>query len=180
MRAIVRGLRAASRVLALAALACGASAAAPPPTAPHVDLQRYLGVWHEMARYDNRFQDEDCVNVTAEYGLRDDGDVSVRNTCRNGDGAVTESVDGRAYVADTTSNAKLRVTFFWPFFGDYWIVALADDYSWVIVSEPSREYLWILTRTPVSGGPEMTELVARAGALGFDTSRLRYTQEPPR
>lgn len=173
-----------SRVLwlgaALAIGACGASHASPPQVVPHVDLARYLGVWHEMARYENRFQGPDCLNVTAEYTLRDDGDIGVLNTCRDAAGNVTETADGRAYVADTATNAKLRVTFFWPFFGDYWIVALAEDYSWVIVSEPSRDYLWVLTREPVTGGPLKDELVARAASLGFDTSRLVYAQTAPR
>jgi apolipoprotein D and lipocalin family protein len=164
--------------MAAAALLVTAPQAEPLAAVPRVDLQRYLGTWHEMARYENEFQGEGCVNVTAEYALRDDGDVSVVNTCRNAAGAITDQADGRAYVADKDSNAKLRVTFFWPFFGDYWIVALADDYSWVIVSEPSREYLWILTREPVSTGPLKAELTAKAAALGFDVSRLLYTQTP--
>lgn len=180
MPTLANAARAVSLVAALGIAACGASNASPPPVVQHVDLDRYLGLWHEMARYENRFQGPDCLNVTAQYSLRDDGDISVLNTCRDAAGNVTETADGRAYVADKSTNAKLRVTFFWPFFGDYWIVALADDYAWAIVSDPSREYLWILTREPLTGGPLKDELVARAASLGFDTARLVYARTTPR
>jgi apolipoprotein D and lipocalin family protein len=141
-----------------------------------VDLQKYLGTWHEQARYENRFQPADCVNVTADYALRSDGQISVTNRCRNVSGAVTDEAEGTAYVADTVTNAKLRVSFFWPFYGDYWIVALADDYSWVIVSEPDRDYLWILTRQADIPASEMDTLVEKATGLGFDKSRLIFSR----
>lgn len=159
-------------------LASGLSAAAPAPltTVPSVDLQRYLGTWHELARYDNWFQDEDCVNVTAEYGIDEDGDVSVLNTCRDAAGAVTETAEGYARVVEGSGNARLRVSFFWPFFGDYWVVALADDYSWVIVSEPGRDYLWILTRSAQTPDTERDALVAKATELGFDPKRLVFSR----
>ena len=173
-----RSLFAAAALVALSGCGQSAPTAGQPPleTVKSVDLARYLGVWHEMARYENEFQGPDCVNVTAEYGLDKDGGISVLNTCRDAEGNVTETAEGWAKVADAQTKAKLRVTFFWPFFGDYWVVALADDYSWVIVSEPGREYLWILTRQPVTDGPLKTELVARTAALGFDTNRLYFSQ----
>ena len=173
-----RSLVAAAALLTLAG--CGQSAVVsdqpPLETVKSVDLTRYLGVWHEMARFENDFQGPECVNVTAEYGLDEDGDVSVVNTCRDAAGTVTETAEGWATVEDKTTNAKLAVTFFWPFFGDYWVVALADDYSWVIVSEPRREYLWILTRQPVKDGALKDELVAKATALGFDAGKLYFSQ----
>lgn len=155
--------------------------AEPPPlkTVPFVDLNRYVGTWHEMARYPNDFQDANCLNVTAQYTLDEDGDIDVVNTCHDAQGRVTETADGTATIEDKTSQAKLSVTFFWPFSGDYWIVALADDYSWVIVSEPDREYLWILTRQPIGAGAERDALVAKAASLGFDTSKLFFSQRQP-
>lgn len=173
-----RSFVAAAALLVLAGCGQSATVSGQPPleTVKSVDLTRYLGVWHEMARYENEFQGPECVNVTAEYGLDEDGDISVLNTCRNEARAVTETAKGWARVADRQTNAKLRVTFFWPFFGDYWVVALADDYSWVIVSEPRREYLWILTRQPVKDGALKDELVAKAAALGFDAGKLYFSQ----
>lgn len=163
-------------ILASALLLAGSAAAAPLQTVPSVDLNRYLGVWHELARYDNWFQGDDCVNVTAEYGLDKDGDVSVLNTCRNPAGEVTETAEGYARVASDSGSARLRVSFFWPIFADYWIVALADDYSWVIVSEPDRDYLWILTRSDTTSEADIQMLTARAAELGFDTSRLVFSR----
>lgn len=153
-----------------------AAQAAPLQTVPSVDVSRYLGVWHELARYENWFQDADCLNVTAEYGLDKDGDLSVLNTCRDAAGNVMDAADGYARVVRGSGNARLRVSFFWPFFGDYWIVALADDYSWVIVSEPGREYLWILTRSAATGDAERDALVAKAASLGFDPARFVYSR----
>jgi len=157
-----------------------AAAQEPPPlqTVAAVDLQRYLGLWHEQARYENWFQGPECLNVTAEYGLDEDGDISVVNTCRDAAGQVTDRAEGYAYVADTQTRARLRVSFQWPFFGDYWIVALADDYSWAIVSEPEREYLWILTREAAIGEALRADLVARAAALGFDPAKLYFSARP--
>jgi len=149
-------MTALARLAALAAFAALAPAAAEPPplqTVARVDLQRYLGLWHEQARYENWFQGADCLNVTAEYAFDEDGDISVVNTCRDAAGQVTDE-------------------FQWPFFGDYWIVALADDYSWAIVSEPDREYLWILTRAATISEELRADLVARAAALGFDPAKL--------
>ena len=172
-----RLLRAAAIAAALAATPWTAAADEPPlETVKQVDLTRYLGVWHELARYENWFQGTECVNVTAQYGLDQDGDVSVLNTCRNAQGDITDQADGYAVIADPASNSKLRVSFFWPFFGDYWIVALADDYSWVIVSAPGRDYLWILTRAPQTPDAQKDELVAKVQALGFDTAKLFFSR----
>jgi apolipoprotein D and lipocalin family protein len=171
-------MRALGLGISLALALAGSAAAAPPPlqTVPAVDVSRYLGVWHELARYDNWFQGADCVNVTAEYGLDEDGDVSVLNTCRDAAGKVTETAEGYANVVPGTGNAQLRVSFFWPIFADYWIVALADDYSWVIVSEPGRDYLWILTRAAKTTDADRDSLVAKATELGFDPNRLVFSR----
>lgn len=172
-------MRRTSLILALALGACGSAPANPPPTVSSVDLSRYVGVWYEAARYENDFQDANCLNVTATYAVKADGDISVLNKCRDAAGTETESAEGSAYIADTTTNAKLRVTFFWPFYGDYWIVALADDYSWVIVSEPNREYFWILTREPLMPGAALDGLVDRAVSLGFDKAKMKFTRTEP-
>lgn len=113
-----------------------------------VDLNRYLGKWHEIARYDNAFQ-KDCVAATATYSMRPDGNISVLNQCRastpEGD---LRSAEGKAWVVDPSTNAKLKVSFFWPFSGDYWIIELGEQYEYAVIGHPSRKYLWILSRSP--------------------------------
>lgn len=149
--------------------------AVPEPRKP-VDLQRYLGRWYEIARYEQRFQ-KGCEGVTADYALRDDGAIEVLNRCRRPDGR--ESVArGRAKVVDGETGAKLKVSFFGPFYGDYWVLDRGDDYEWSIVGEPSGRYLWILSREATPGAPEIERLVRLVEELGYDTSYLRRTRQP--
>ena len=152
------------------------NAAVPQPSKP-VDLNRYAGLWYELARYENGFE-RDCEGVTARYGLMDDGKVSVVNTCRQGriDGPGKTS-EGRAKVVEDSGNAKLKVSFFGPFYvGDYWVLDRADDYSWSIVGEPSGRYLWLLTRAPVPDAGTRETILRRVRALGYDVDLLRWTQ----
>jgi apolipoprotein D and lipocalin family protein len=148
-----------------------------PEPAKAVDLERYLGVWFEIARYDQRFERSCVGGVTATYSLRADGSIDVVNRCRRGDGGTKEA-HGRAKIVDRTTNAKLKVSFFGPFYGDYWILDHADDYGWSIVGEPSGRYLWILSRRPNPGRTARKELVRRAQGLGYDTRQLIYPEQP--
>lgn len=150
--------------------------AVPEPAKP-VDLQRYLGLWYEYARYENGFE-RGCEGVTAEYALRDDGLVSVRNTCHEGaPDAAPRTSTGRARVVPDSQGAKLEVSFFGPFFfGNYWILDHDDDYTWSIVGEPSGRYLWLLTREARPSAALGTSLMARARALGYDIDQLRHTR----
>jgi apolipoprotein D and lipocalin family protein len=153
--------------------------AVPEPAKP-VDLGRYLGKWYEMARYEAGFE-QDCEGATAEYALRPDGLVSVTNTCREGapDGPV-RSITGRARIVPDSGDAKLKVSFFGPFFvGNYWVMDHADDYSWTIVGEPTGKYLWILTRDPTPDQATKDTLVDHVASLGYDTGMLRFTRQPP-
>lgn len=145
-----------------------------PEPAKQVELKRYLGTWYEMGRYKNRFE-KNCTGVTAEYSVRDDGEITVLNSCHKGapDGPL-ETAEGKAYVVENSNNAKLKVSFFGPFYGDYWVLDHAQDYSWSIVGEPSGRYLWILTRKPKSEVLKK-KLWARAKALGYDTSLIHAT-----
>ncbi|MEQ1541478.1 MAG: lipocalin family protein [Novosphingobium sp.] len=181
VRTAILGLTAAAAVLTLGACAAlgpkhpvGNSAV--PQPAKSVDLNRYLGRWYEIARYEQSFQ-KDCEGVTADYALRDDGSISVLNRCRKPDGRITDA-KGRAKVVDAASKAKLKVSFFGPFYGDYWVLDHADDYSWSIVGEPSGRYLWLLSREAAPGTAQVDALIARAGALGYDTAQLRITRQP--
>jgi apolipoprotein D and lipocalin family protein len=151
----------------------------PPTTVEAVDLDRYLGRWFEIARADHGFE-RGCDGVIAEYARRDDGMIRVLNSCWKAglDGPVNIA-EGRARIADPQSNAKLEVSFFGPFFGDYWIIDLAEDYSWVVVSEPEGRYLWILARDPQPGERFIETRLAALQARGFDTTALIYPEQWP-
>jgi apolipoprotein D and lipocalin family protein len=148
--------------------------AAPPAVTPKVDLVRYMGTWYEIAKYPNRFQ-QGCLCTTATYALKPNGKVAVVNQCCTAEGRMRKA-KGWAKVADPVTNAKLRVTFFWPFFGDYWILDLDADYTRVLVGSPDRRYLWILARKPRMEEAEYQLLTQRAATLGFDPSRLVRTE----
>lgn len=145
---------------------------------PFVDLQKYLGTWYEIATIPQRFQ-KGCVGVTAEYKLRPDGDIAVLNTCRQGtlDGNV-RSVLGKAWVVDKKTNAKLRVRFFWPFSGAYWVIGLDADYRWAIVGHPGRTYLWILSREPHMDEALYNELLRLIADKGYDLAKIKRTLQP--
>jgi apolipoprotein D and lipocalin family protein len=104
----------------------------------HVELQKYLGKWYEIARLPAKFQ-EGCNETTATYSLLANGDISVLNECKK-NGKI-KLARGKAKVVDKTTNAKLKVTFFWPFYGDYWILKLGDNYEYSVVGTPDRKYL---------------------------------------
>jgi apolipoprotein D and lipocalin family protein len=152
----------------------------PPVTAKSVDLDRYLGRWYEFARYDSWFEHND-EGVTAEYSMRPDGLIRVVNASRNGSPAGrVRWAEARARVVPNSGNARLKVAFFGPFFvGNYWVLDHADDYSWSIVGEGSRRYLWILTRAAVPAPEVQTMLIDRVRSLGYDTAILHLTQQPP-
>jgi apolipoprotein D and lipocalin family protein len=165
-------------VMAAAAVAKARAETKPLEVVPHVDLRRYLGTWYEIATIPQRFQ-KGCVGVTAHYSLRADGDIDVVNVCRQGtlDGKV-RSVRGKAWIVDKTTNAKLKVRFFWPFAGAYWIIELDKDYEWAVVGHPDRNYLWILCRTPQMDAAVYDELLRRIAAKGYDLSRIKRTLQP--
>lgn len=144
-------------------------------TVPKVDIPKYMGTWYEIANLPNSFQ-KNCTGTTANYELKPDGTVSVINKCfklrLDGEEEVAKGV---AHVADTQTNSKLRVSFFWPFFGDYWIIDLAPDYTHAVVASPSREYLWILNRTPVMDEVLYQSLLYKAKDKGFDISKIQKT-----
>jgi len=143
-----------------------------------VVLDRYLGTWYEIASYPAWFQ-RGCTAVTAQYSLRDDGLIRVVNSCNKGslDGKLKQST-GRAKVVDGSNNAKLKVSFFGPFWGDYWIIDLDPEYRWAVVGVPSRKYLWILSRTRSMDEALYQEIVGRLQTKGYDKARLVRTLQP--
>jgi apolipoprotein D and lipocalin family protein len=150
-------------------------------TVAKVDLDRYAGRWYELARMPNWFQRNCAADVTAEYARRPDGTMSVVNSCRRADGTV-DRVEGTARIVDPATNAKLEVAFApealrWipAVWGNYWVIELAPDYRYAIVGEPSRTYLWVLSRTPTLDDATWTSIDARIAAAGYDRAKVTRT-----
>jgi apolipoprotein D and lipocalin family protein len=149
----------------------------PLETVSYVALERYLGKWYEIASYPAWFQ-KGCTASTAEYSLLQDGNIRVINRCRkDSPGGSLKEAKGKAEILDPETNAKLKVWFFWPFKGNYWIIDLSPDYQWAVVGEPSRKYLWILSRTPTMDGAIYQEILERLPQKGYDPAKLRRTDQ---
>jgi apolipoprotein D and lipocalin family protein len=172
---------------ALLALACVASHAAEPapPLKPiaSLDVPRYMGAWYEIAKYPNRFQKQCASSTVATYSLEPDRTVKVVNSCLRADGRPDSAVGSARQVGPATS-AVLEVRFapawlsFLPMvWGDYWVIDLDPDYTLAAVSEPKREYLWILARTPTVPAAAYDALLARLRRQGFDPGRLERTRQ---
>jgi apolipoprotein D and lipocalin family protein len=143
-------------------------------TASHVNLERYLGKWYEIAAIPQWFE-KGCACTTANYSLNTDGTIMVTNTCiKEG---KTKIAVGKAFVTDKKTNAKLSVQFFWPFRGKYWIIDLDSDYNYVLVGHPNRKYLWILSRKPRLDQQSLNRLLSVATNQGFDTTQLVFTKQ---
>lgn len=143
-----------------------------PVTVNSVDLKKYAGLWYEIAKIPNRFQKHCLSGTTAQYTLREDGRIDVINSCIDEDGVI-DRAEGIARIVDNKTNAKLEVSFFsilgWrPIWGDYWIIALDDDYQWVIVGTPNRKYGWILSRSPILDTETIDNLYQRLKSQGYN------------
>lgn len=156
-------------------LAACATKHAPLPTVGSVDVDRYQGTWYEIALIPNWFQRMCVADTQARY--RRDGDiVRVNNRCRDEKGKV-ESIEGVAKSVEGSNNAKLRVSFFRPFYGNYWILALDQEYQWVLIGEPSRTYGWVLARSPQMSEDNLNVILERAQSLGYDKAAFRRTPQ---
>lgn len=161
----------------------GVHAAEPLQAIPALDVPRYMGRWYEIAKFPNRFQKQCAGDTTAEYQPLGEQQVRVINRCRRADGTMDEAVGLARQVGGPTS-AKLKVRFapswlsFVPFvWGDYWVIDLDRDYQLVAVSEPKREYLWILSRTPQVDPQRYEALLARLRGMGLETGKLEMTRQ---
>ena len=143
------------------------------PTVSAVDPALYSGTWYEIARYENRFE-KGCVGASAEYS-REEGHIRVINSCFDADGVLIDQATGRAYPVEGSNGAKLRVTFFRPFYGDYWILMLGEDYRYSVVGDPKRKYLWILSRTPHLSDDNRRAILQHLPKLGYNPARLYWT-----
>jgi apolipoprotein D and lipocalin family protein len=150
----------------------------PLETVDQVDLTRYKGKWFEIARLPLTWENKCASDVTATYTPLSNGKIEVLNSCKRSDGSVTLS-KGTAKLASKNdrSNSKLKVIFFWPFSGDYWILDLDPEYRWALVGNPSRKNLWILSRTPNLDHETIDALLAKGNALGFDISKIIMTKQ---
>lgn len=159
-----------------------AKASSEPTPVPFVDLTRYVGLWYEIASIPQSFQKQCVSNVTAEYAPTEDSLIKVVNSCQEENGAVSQA-EGRAKVEDPQSNAKLKVTFvkmvdwIFTFAGDYWVIDLAPDYSYAVVGHPTRDYGWILSRTPSMSHETLRGIESRLRSQGYDTCRLLTTPQ---
>ena len=173
----------------LSPFAASAQTSAPPEplqTIARLDVGRYLGTWYEIAKYPNRFRRQCVADTSALYRLRDDGQLDVINRCRQANGEVAEAV-GRARQDGPVDSPKLKVRFapawlsWLPMvWGNYWVIDLDTDYQLVAVSEPSREYLWVLSRTPTVEAGVYQALLGRLREKGFEVGRLERTTQPGR
>jgi len=151
--------------------------------ADSVDLSRYAGTWYEIARLPNKYQNDCMSDVSATYSLLGDGSVKVVNRCLKEHGEVSEA-EGRARPASSHGpNTKLEVRFapailsFLPLvWGDYWIIDLASDYSYAVVGEPDRKYLWVLARSKEMDEATLNEILAAAKNQGYDLTTMIRTK----
>jgi apolipoprotein D and lipocalin family protein len=150
----------------------------PLETVSSVEVPRYLGTWYEIASFPQSFQ-AGCTGTTANYSLRPDGEIEVLNRCRkNSLDGPEDTAKGRARVVDTTTSAKLEVSFFGPFWGQYWIIDLDPEYAYAVVGHPGRDYLWILSRTPQMSDATYEQILERLRAQHYELSRLQKTLQP--
>ncbi|AEV31811.1 bacterial lipocalin [Owenweeksia hongkongensis DSM 17368] len=157
-------------------LLMGCSVNQPLETAKDVSLEKYQGVWYDIAHLPQKLQD-DCRCVTAEYTLKD-GFVEVFNTCYNKESGQVSTITGKATTStESGDNSQLQVQFFWPFKGDYYIIKIEPNYSYAMVGAPDRESLWILCREPQPAAVKLKEYLNLAEELGFNTSNLVYTDQ---
>jgi apolipoprotein D and lipocalin family protein len=153
------------------------SVAQPLQTVPFVDLKKYAGKWYEIASFPQWFQ-KGCTGTTAEYTITDQGYVLVENRCNKDSIRGKQSYSkGKAFVVKNTGNAKLNVQFFWPFKGKYWIIDLAEDYSYAVVGHPDKKYLWILSRTPEMSDTIYREIISKIKDKGFDIAKIKTTKQ---
>jgi apolipoprotein D and lipocalin family protein len=153
------------------------SSEAPLASVERIELSRYLGKWFEIASRPNRFQ-KDCVATTATYSLDPEGEISIINECL--DKTLTgkvRSAKGRAWPVDET-NSKLKVSFFWPFKGDYWILEIGRNYEYSVIGEPAGKYIWILSRQPKMDEQILQGIFARLKLRGYSVEAISRTLQP--
>jgi len=145
----------------------------------NVDIEKYLGTWYEIARYDHRFE-RGLVGVTANYSKREDGLINVVNSGYKGslNGTKSEAI-GKAKIPDANYPSKLKVSFFWFFYADYFILELDENYQWAVIGSKSDDYLWILSRTPQMEKNVYDGLVQKISKRGYNVEKLIRVEQKP-
>ena len=146
---------------------------APMSVVDKVDVARYLGTWHQVAWIPNSFQGDCVSNTKATYTL-DGADLRVQNQCIDAKGKTSEAI-GVAKIVEGSNNAKLRVSFFRPFYGNYWVLALDPDYKWVLVGEPKRKFGWVLARDTKLEPATLNQILDRAVGLGYNRADFKLS-----
>lgn len=148
----------------------------PLETVSEVDLQRYAGKWYEIATIPKRFQ-RGCSCSQAEYILTDKNYIKVINSCIKGKEKNLSTIEGKAFITPNSGNAKLKVQFFWPFKGKYWIIELDSAYTYAVIGHPNRNYLWILSRTKNMDDKLYSELITKIKEKGYNINRIVRTEK---
>jgi len=141
-------------------------------TVNSINIEKYKGLWYEIAIFPNKFE-KGCSCTTAEYTPNQKGYIEVINTCKR-KGEI-DKIKGKAFIVKNSNNTKLKVQFFWPFKGDYWIIDIDEDYTYAIVSNPSKKYLWILSRTPQMDEKLYNSILEKLKERNFDISKIVKT-----
>jgi apolipoprotein D and lipocalin family protein len=144
---------------------------------PYVDLNEYIGTWYEIASIPQSFA-RNCFCTRAEYSFKKNGDINVFNTCnkKSIDGRLSKA-NGKAKVENKETNSELKVSFFGPFYGDYWIIGLDKNYEYAVVSNREGSSLWILSRSPQLKMEELNKALSIAQSNGIDIGKLRYMEQ---
>lgn len=171
-------------VLAVSLSAAATAQVAPLESVPTLDVARYMGRWYEVANYPNRFQKDCARDTTAIYRQLDAEQIEVTNQCVDAAGKQ-DGVVGLARSADAPARLKVRFAPAWlswlPWvWGDYWVIELADDYRYAVVGTPSRDYLWILSRTPTLAPADEQTILAQLPKHGYDAAKLVRTPQTAR
>ncbi|NWF50261.1 MAG: lipocalin family protein [Ignavibacteriaceae bacterium] len=150
-------------------------------TVDFVDLKKYAGLWYEIAKIPNSFQDHCIKGTTAKYSIKPDGEITVINSCIDEDGDLDETT-GIARVVDKKTNSKLEVSFVsflgWrPFWGDYWIIGLDPNYQWAVIGTPKRNYGWILSRTPKLETNTLNKIFELLKEKGYDPKDFEMSKQ---
>ena len=146
-------------------------------TVKNVDINKYLGKWYEIARYEHYFE-KDLEGVTANYSLMDDGMIRVQNAgYKDSLGGKYKEIIGKARKKKGEGSGELEVSFFWIFYSDYKILELASDYSYALIGSESDDYLWILSRTPKMKRNDLDFLLRRIEERGYDTNQLYWVEQ---
>ncbi len=161
-------------VLLIFLFGCSSSNYLPLETVKQVDVKKYIGKWYEVASIPNSFQ-KGCKCTSAEYSLIDSSTIKVVNKCKKEN--EFDNVNGKAFIVEGSNNAKLKVQFFWPFRGDYWIIELDDNYQYAVVGTPSRKYLWILSRKPTLDENIYQMLLIKIKDKNFNITKIQKTNQ---